>query len=288
MFTKGASLEIKTEGALIFVEQLAEMLAASGPGQVLVHSDIARVMKAVKIISNPTLLLERHMDALARVAGPREIWLPTFNYDFTVSGRFDLASSPSQVGALSEYARSHWAGWRTAVPVFSICGRGTLPDLSLEEEIDPFGHQSIFGALCKNRGSVLLYGAPFHTTTSIHHAERLAGGPLYRYDKHFSGNVRDANGNEREVTLLYHVRPKGRHLDYDWPRLFDDLRSAGVAAELRQGSSQAVLFEMADLCKFWVEHLIEDPLYLLDTLSRQWVEPELDRLGRRFVLEDYE
>src|SRR4029453_13938049 len=39
---------------------------------------------------------------------------------------------------------------------------------------------------------------------------------------------------------------------------------------------------------FWSDQLKKDPLYLLDSPTRDWVTPLLQKLKRRFVLKDFE
>jgi len=76
-------------------------------GPVLVHSDLLGAHyflgKATRRQPSP----EAHMKFLERWHDSNNLWFPTFNYDFTKTGLYDVQRSPSQIGALSEYARSH-------------------------------------------------------------------------------------------------------------------------------------------------------------------------------------
>ena len=91
-----------------------------------------------------------------------------------------------------------------------------------------------------------------------------------------------------EVVLLYHVRPWGMGLDYDHPKILSDLADAGACWSWTPGPLQFVIASSRDLVKYWTEKLAADPLYLLDSQSRSWVEPMLEKLGRRFELEHFE
>ena len=174
------------------------------------------------------------------------------------------------------------------MPVFSACGRGERPEIAESGTIDPFGDDSIFARLIGADGALVFYGAPFHSITLIHHVERLSGGPVYRYDKTFAGTVTDGVNAPREIVLNYHVRPMGRALDYDWPRLTADLTEAGVLREVRDEASVVLVMPAAALTRFWLSAMKTDPLYLLDAQSRSWAAPMFERLGRRFRLEDFE
>lgn len=267
---------------------LTKALSEAGSGPILVHSDLARVMSVVAPERSPRALLGRHIKLLQEVAGKRPLWFPTFNYDFTRSGHFSVSDDPSQVGALSEFARNSFTCWRTPIPVFSMAGNGPIPDPVLSYELDPFGLQSAFSILVELDGAILLHGAGLQSCTTIHHAERKTGGPVYRYDKLFSGEVVDFDGSCREHVFRYHVRPMGRRLDYDWSRLRTELQEACIACEVTVPGGTGLVLGARALVNHWSQQIRHDPLYLLDAESRAWVAPVLDRLGRPFQLEDFE
>lgn len=269
-----------------YAEGLRAALAdVSGP--TLVHSDVAQAIGAVAPTRDRATLLARHADLLEAVAGDRPLWVPVFHYGFTRTRRFDVTDDPSEVGALSEHVRTQRAQWRTEVPVFSVAGTGTRPDVPASGTVDPFDAQSAFGRLADADGALVFHGAPFASCTFIHHVERLAGGPVYRYDKDFAGEVVAPHGTHACV-LRYHVRPMGRHLEYDWPRLEADLAAAGVLRQVVARGARARVLRARDLRSFWAERLAEDPLHLLDADSRAWVAPEFERLHRRFRIADFE
>jgi len=233
-------------------------------------------------------MLASHVQNLESLVGGRDLWLPTFNYDYCISGLFDVDRDVSQVGPITEYYRQRHSLWRAPIPVFSVCGssdRGQRIE-GVAAEIDPFGRGSVFGDLVARNGLIVWYGAPFASTTFIHHVERQAGGPVYRYDKRFQGIV--VQGDERfETTLLYHVRPLGLDLDYGWETLETAARESGV---LRQHAlAPNVMWASArDLLDTWVAGLARDPLHLLSAESRVVVASRLDELGRPFEIGDFE
>jgi aminoglycoside 3-N-acetyltransferase len=200
---------------------------------------------------------------------------------------FDVRGSESQLGPIPERFRTSCAEWRTPVPIFSIAGIGRASQPRWGVLTDPFGDDSIFADLVRSDGIVLYYGETFHYNTLVHYAERVAGGPVYRYDKIFPGRVVMADGTSVEGSLNYHVRPMGKGLDYDWPRLLNEAVDAGICR--RADRVHEVLGASASkLCELWVEDIRRDPFALLDDESRKWAEPAVDKLGRRFVLSDYE
>jgi aminoglycoside N3'-acetyltransferase len=244
-------------------------------------------MKLITTCSTRAEILAEHTHVVRHVADGRDVWMPTFNYNFCVSGEMNVGSTPSQVGPISEHFRAVSA-WRTPVPVFSFCGDG-IPAAALEPckgRIDPFDEGSAFGQLVARDGIVLFYGAPFKSATLIHHAERSAGGPLYRYDKTFPGTVFQHETGV-DVQLLYHVRPQGLHLDYAWANLENEAIAKGVLRPL-DNQARVSWASARDLHDLWLSSIIAEPLALLDEGSRARVEPRLMDLGRRFELGDFE
>ena len=266
---------------------IAELVGAMGAGPVFVHSDPFRAARAVKPVRDRNAYLDSHISVLREAASDRGLWLPTFNYDFPRTGVFDIAQSESQLGPIPERFRAHAAEWRTPVPIFSIAGIGPGSQPRWGFLTDPFGEDSMFARLVQSDGVVLYYGETFHYNTLVHYAERAAGGPLYRYDKIFPGRVIMTDGTSVEGSLDYHVRPAGTGLDYDWPRLLNEALAAGVCRRL-DGAPEILAASAAQLTDLWVNEMKRDPFALLDEKTREWAEPRVNELGRRFELRDFE
>ena len=255
-------------------------------GPVLVHSDVFRTSGAIPEATSRQAVLFGHASLLFDATAGRPIWMPAFNYDYLRTSSFAVGHDPSQVGALTEHFRKKHACWRTPVPVFSVCGTEATPAVNSGPRIDPFGDDSVFAELAEHSGSILLYGAGLQSCTFVHHVERAAGGPVYRYDKSFVGY---SSGVEPVRTeLLYHVRPRGHRLDYDWARLERELLDHGLLRRFDSAKFSVASIEAPALRAFWTDRLMADPLHLLDDDSRAWVEPKLHELGRGFLLSDFE
>ncbi len=113
---------------------------------------------------------------------------------------------------------------------------------------------------------------------------------MYRFDKDFAGQVRFASGASRQVVLRYHVRPLGRPTSYDDDRIARDLVVDVGAAGVRRfdGAARLIALSARQAVRVWTDRLAHDPLYFLDAPSRAWIEPALQRLGRRFERADFE
>lgn len=275
-----------------FIESIRKKLSdsnSSSVSSIIAHVDVFRARAAIANTRDPNLMLSRHMAALLAISAERPLFIPSFNYDFTGTRKYAPDHDVSQVGVLTEYARTQWATCRCGPPVFNFtCNMPSDPSFPYAGDIDPFGPNTVFGQVHRTDGNVLMYGALFSSFTFIHYFERLIGGPPYRYDKIFAGVVEGRDGSQMPVQLAYHCRPMGKTLEYDWIKLRSDAEIEEIIQVFRAPGSEVLLIDTSRLCRFWREKLQEDPLYLLDQGSRKWVEPELHRLGRRFILTDFE
>ena len=266
---------------------IGALIRSMGSGPVFVHSDPFRAARLVKPVRDRNAYLDSHIAVLCDAAASQPLWLPTFNYDFPRIGVFDVRASESQLGPLPERFRTDRAEWRTPIPIFSIAGIGRASQPRWGFMTDPFGEDSVFADLVRSDGVVLYYGDTFNYNTLVHFSERVAGGPVYRYDKIFPGRVIIADGTSVDGSLDYHVRPMGTGLEYDWLRLLDEALSAGVCRRL-ESAPEILAASASQLNELWVDGMKRDPFALLDDKTRQWAEPRVNELGRRFSISDFE
>ncbi len=255
---------------------------------VVAHSDLPNAAPFVCRSSDPLEFVSQNMLLLDDLQV--DLRVPAFNYDFPRTGFVDLRVAECQVGLLGNHMLRHWARYRTLDPLFSFA-RKSIPSTRpvVRDVLTAFGPGTDFDEVYRKGGAILMYGAPLCSLTLIHYVELVGGGPLYRYDKDFCGVVVDWDGTAHAITYRFHVRPAGRHLDYDWPRLRRHLVKAGALTYVDESNPElAFVLSVTDLVDAWRAAIDRDPLFLLDDESRQWVEPELQRLGRRFELGDFE
>lgn len=267
--------------------QIGSLASTLGSGPLFVHSDPFRTARLVPRSRDRVGLLDSHVELLVEAAGDRGLWLPSFNYDFPKTHRFDMANDPCQLGPLPEHFRQTSEEWRTSVPMFAVSGIGAYPGIAWGDMTDPFGNESIFAELERQDGVVVYYGETFHYNTIVHYAERKTGGPVYRYDKVFSGVVVKESGKEMPGSLNYHVRPMGTGLDYDWPRLLADALKAGVCSRLEK-HPEVLAASARALTAHWVEAMEADPFSLLDDKTQAWARLAYEKFGRRFTIGDFE
>jgi len=263
--------------------RIKKSIETSNSSKILVHSDLLRGFR-LQLAPNGELL-DAHCKLLIGFA--QDIYMPTFNYDFPKTRTFDVANTPSKIGVINEYFRTNYAQWQTPIPVFSVAGTGNFPVINCQNEIDPFDDNSIFGFLHKTNSLIMYYGAGFSSTTLIHYVERISNLLYYRYDKIFEGEV-IYNGINNKVNFKFHVRPMDKNLDYNWTRLENDLKENNLIKYFDERATKIKIIRVIDLVDFWMMKMKKDPLYFLDDESKIWVEPLLNKLGRPFLITDFE
>ena len=77
-------------------------------------------------------------------------------------------------------------------------------------------------------------------------------------------------------------------LAYRWAYLQRISEEAGYVKRLGDGQFGLTAVSFRKICDFWLSHLQDDPLFLLDDATRQSVDRKLEALGRRFQLADFE
>ncbi len=158
--------------------------------------------------------------------------LPTFTYSFTAGEPFDVAATPSTVGALTEHFRARDGVWRTTDPIFSSAVRGDLAGdwkarLRALGDKDCFGPASVFAYLAESGAKLVFVGVGFEYCTFVHHVEQDIGVP-YRYLKEFRGTVTDGD-RSAEIGARYFVRRLDEDVETDLAPLGERLLAAGAA-----------------------------------------------------------
>lgn len=248
------------------------------------HSDI-RGVDCSKISVPPSSLtfghhlVESAFIQIEEVADGREIFLPTFNYDFTTTKKYDVNSDLPQVGKIPSASLQRQGWYRSVTPVYSFSSNKRKPSNYQK----PFSENSIFNDLVQLDGEILMFGVGFESFTFLHHIEHLSNIP-YRYEKSFAGEVID-KGNTLKVEVTFHVRPKGLNLEYDFEKIGDLLIESKAALKV---NSNELLISARSSLEVVSKMLSLDPFILLKPDSSLRVQNRLSQLGKAFTLEDFE
>ncbi|MDY3739999.1 MAG: AAC(3) family N-acetyltransferase [Selenomonadaceae bacterium] len=164
------------------------------------------------------------------------ILIPTFNFDFSNKGYYDIRKSKSQVGILGNIALARDDFKRTKHPMHSFAVWGKYKNVLTEmENKHAFGIDSPFSFCVGHKVKQIIIGTDYnHALTFMHYVETLCDVP-YRFPKSFTGTYVDENGNSTERSYDY----AARYLEIE-PREISN--TIGKEFEL-QGISKKVVFK---------------------------------------------
>jgi aminoglycoside 3-N-acetyltransferase len=182
-------------------EQVIACLRSIGIHQgdgLLIHS-------AIQFLGQPVGGIGMYLEAILAVTGLKgTIVVPTFNFGFAQSGRYDPQSTPSEgMGAFSEYVRQRPEARRTFHPLQSVAVIGYYADdLTKRDTLSAFDPGSAFERMLELNFKLLLLGAEARATSMFHYCEQRAKVP-YRYWKEFPGEVHTSNGWEKRTYRMF-------------------------------------------------------------------------------------
>ena len=221
---------------------LLNRLGVSRDGVVLVHS-------AFRALGRGGHDPRRVLDALIGYMAPGTLLLPTMSWRFVTRDNpvFDVRSTPSNTGVLTEIFRREVATARSLHPTHSVAGIGPGAEGILGSHqacVTPCAPRSPFAGLRERGGQVLMFGIGMDCCTNIHHAEEEMAPDIYLVDetdtRHYT--CVDGDGKEHPVAVRGH-----RRLARDYWSLQDSLAADGKLAAGRFDNADVLCFSAADL-----------------------------------------
>lgn len=197
---------------------------------VLIHSSIRRILTTVKAEFNVLINAEQIFDSLLSAVGDKGTLLfPLFNFDFTTSHFFDIRSTPSQMGALTEVARNFQGAVRTGHPIYSFAIIGNKAnEFEGINNKSGYGADSPFAKLRELDGKIAVFNLPDQTSMTSYHYVEECNLVDYRYFKDFIGKYIDQEGKENEVTYKLFVRNIEKGVKTDVNRMMAFLWEVGA------------------------------------------------------------
>jgi len=195
------------------------------------------------------------IDALLEVVGKEgTVMMP----EFTLEEPFNLKTSPTYLGAVSEVFRKRKQALRSLNPLSSVSAIGKEAEYLVEGHVScqvPQGMESPFGKLIELGGYVLLLGVDFDRCTVMHMFEILSNAP---YLSEETGEYLDHDG--RKVRRTYRQFP-GPHRDFIG--LTSRFENAGIIKKTKIGGSVVRLMKAKDLIAEGLKAMEEDPAAVL-------------------------
>ena len=148
------------------------------------------------------------VDALISTLGNEgTLIVPRFNFDFSTHNTpWDVRTTPSQTGIISEFVRKDPRSFSVFHPIysFSIIGKHAK-ELVKHRYKGSYSKDSIFHKLRILDAKILQIDRVYKGTTMFHYVEEMLGVD-YRYFKNFTGIVTNENGRSYEDTFNIYVR----------------------------------------------------------------------------------
>jgi aminoglycoside 3-N-acetyltransferase len=262
-----------------------------------IHSDLSVYLSAFpEIAENATSPAEIVTAACARMMEDLEeitdgkLVVPAFNYRFPETKIFDVRNDQSEVGQFSEYFRNKFGDSRSYIPIFSHCVNfDDFLSNEVENEIDPFSDKSDFAALVNNKGKIVTFGSPFAPSFIIYVERQIVGGPLYRYNKDFFGEIILPNGFQYPIKLLSLVRPRQIDISYNLPKVKSELLKEGILTQhqLRKRFPYTIC-DAETFLVYALDKLKIDPLYFLTEETKKLLAESGTLKRGRVSFDDFE
>ena len=226
------------------IDQLARKWCRAGIERgdvILIHSSIKRTLDKYRR-QGVDLLPEHVLESFLRAVGQEgTLMLPLFNFDFPKTKFFDIRSTKSQMGILTECGRMHPKAVRTGNPIhsFAIIGMksGAFKDINNESS---FGKDSPLGILHSLNGKVASLDVnETGSMTFYHYVEEICRVP-YRYFKNFSGTYVDIFGVQSQRTYKFYVRDLDRRVESHFEPAGDMMWDLGLYKGNRPGEGSGL------------------------------------------------
>ena len=205
------------------------------------------------------------IEALFRTIGPDgTLVMPAHSWDRAARGdfTFDVATTPSCVGQITEVFRTMAGVTRSLHPTHSVAATGPRAEYLTqghENASTPCGIGTPYAKLIDERCQILFLGTTLEQNTMLHTVEALCDLPYLMQRDEESFTITDADGTERTHRLRRHNRGPNRR--------FSEVQHILERHEaLRKGSvgrSSALLVECEPMVSLVFDRLKSDPHYLL-------------------------
>jgi aminoglycoside 3-N-acetyltransferase len=208
------------------------------------------------------------IQALEAALGPEgTLIMPTFNFDFNKGEPWDVRTTPSKMGILTELVRNDPRARRVFHPFYSfaILGKHAAMLGSLRYK-SSYERNSLFGKLRDLDGKIMVIGLSYtNSMTFFHHIEQMEGVD-YRFLKQFTGEVTDENGNTYTDTFEMLVRDIDKGVITEVDPMGFLMEEKGIVKIRKIGEADVKLMKANEVYDFTAREMRRDPylLYFID------------------------
>jgi len=247
---------------MLTFEQLVEGFQKLGVEQgdtLLVHSSY----KSFGEVDGGPATVIRALEAALGTDKDGTLIMPTFNFDFNKGESWDVRTTPSKMGVLTELVRKDPRAKRVFHPFYSFAILGKHAEMlgGLRYK-SAYERNSVFGKLRDLDGKIMVIGLSYNNSmTFFHHIEQMEGVD-YRLLKQFTGEVTDENGNTYTDTFEMLVRD----IDKGVMTMVDPMgalrEEAGVIKSRKIGDADVKLMKANEIYEFTAREMKRDPFLL--------------------------
>lgn len=173
----------------------------------LLHSNIMRTLGVLRrngYKPSAKAILESFIQSVGEQG---TLVFPLFNFDFRSGVQFDIRTSKSHMGALTEEARNHPNAVRTGHPIYSFCAIGKhASKFEGLDNVSGYGADSPFAMLRELDGKIAVLDIIENGSMTFHHHVEEMMLVNYRYMKYFEGDYIDRNGSKTKKSYSIYVR----------------------------------------------------------------------------------
>jgi len=244
----------------------------------LTFIDLVTEFKAIGLQTRDTLLVHSSyksfggieggpqtvIDSLLHVLGKEgTLIMPTFNFDFCKGKPWDVRSTPSHMGILTELVRKHPDSRRVFHPIYSFAVLGKHADmLAALHYKSSYERNSVFGKLRDLDGKMMIIGLSYNDSmTFFHHVEEMESVD-YRYMKEFTGLVTDEEGHTYEDTFSMLVRDIDKGVQTMVDPMGALMEEAGIASVRKIGEATVKLLKANEVYEFTAREMKKNPRLL--------------------------
>lgn len=245
---------------MLTFEQLVEGFRNLGVAEgdtLLVHSSY----KSFGEVDGGPATVNRALEAALGAEGT--LIMPTFNFDFNKGAPWDVRTTPSKMGVLTELVRKDPRAKRVFHPFYSFAILGKHAEMlgSLRYK-SAYERDSVFGKLRDLDGKIMVIGLSYNNSmTFFHHIEQMEGVD-YRFLKQFTGEVTDENGNTYTDTFEMLVRDVDKGVMTMVDPMGALMEEAGVIKSAKIGEADVKLMKANEVYEFTAREMKRDPFLL--------------------------
>ena len=201
------------------------------------------------------------IDALLAVLGSNgTLIMPSFNFDFNKGKPWDVRSTPSQMGILTEFVRKDPRAKRVFHPFYSFAIIGKHAEMlgSLRYK-SAYERDSVFGKLRDLDGKIMVIGLSYNNSmTFFHHIEQMEGVD-YRFLKQFTGEVTDWDGTTKVDTFEMFVRDIDKGVKTMVDPMGNLMEKSGVIKSKKIGEADVKLMKANEVYAFTAREMRRNP-----------------------------